>query len=1556
MKNEIFLKPNSVMPILHRRCVWLSLALWAVVLLSGSAFAGIIQLPQTGQTLCYDTNGLYINCTGTGQDGDWKAGAALPYPRLTDGTGPEADCLIDNLTGRMWVKSPYITTGKWQVAIDYAKGLNLCGYTDWRMPNIIELESIVEIDRTFVCSNTYWSSTTYSNSPGVAWYLNYCIGKVATPTVVVNGDDKNTTSRKIWPVRGGTGVAPADYWETGQKKCYQGVSPWAEIPCSGTEQDGDVQSGVSWPTPRFSNNYNGTVTDNLTGLIWLKNASCFSTNIWQQALNISNSLASGSCGLLDGSVAGEWRLPNRKELLSLTDYAYYGPALSNTAGTAQWSQGDPFDNVMYLYWSSTTIEHKTTSAWTVSAQKGTVSDDLDKMGFSTGSQITVYPNVWPVRGGEPAYSDISVLMTDSPDTVQINQQVTYNITVINNGPDAAPGVLLTDAIPSGATYVSSTPSQGTCAPSGNTLSCSIGSMVNGATATISVVVIAPGTAGSITNTVTVSSGSNDPNATNNSASATTTVFLPGALSVTPSTGLISSGTPGGPFSPAAAVYTLQNTGGTQINWTASKGQSWVTLSPLASVALNPGVSTQVTVDVNGANNLAEGNYLDTVNFTNTTNGNGTTTRAVSLTISCTYSISSTSSPTIPATGGVGSVNVTTQNGCAWTIDGNSIPAWVHITSGLNRTGSGGVNYSVDQSFISPRTVTITIAGYAYTIFQAGLPGPEWMRQLGTSLNESAGAVAVDGSGNVYITGATNGSLYATSAGDKDIFLIKYDTNGNKLWTRQTGTSFWDEGTGVAVDGNGNVYVSGYTYGGLDVYANAGSNDILLIKYDTDGNKVWTRQSGTSGQDVASGVGVDTAGNIYIAGYTTGGLDGYSNSGSYDILLMKYDTFGNKLWTRQMGSPSWDTVSKIAVDGAGNSYLTGITYGVLDGNDNAGGQDIILVKYDADGNMKWTRQAGSAGNDNANGVAVDGEGNVYTTGYTGGGLDTYTNTGSNDIFLIKYAASGNKLWTRQMGTADNDVASSAAVDGSGNVYVTGSTSGGLDENTLAGSYDLFVVRYDTNGNKIWTRQMGSQGSDISNALAIDSLGNLYVTGYTDGSLTGYTNAGGTDIFLMKFASNQLNPSNSDISVLMTDSPAPVLINQQVTYNVTITNNGPDAASGVLLTDTIPSDTTYVSSTPSQGTCTPSGNTLSCSIGSMINGASATVSVVVTAPGTAGTITNTVAVSSASDDHVATNNSVSATTTVVSAGALSVTPSTGLTSSGTQGGPFSPASMTYTLQNTGGSPISWAATKGQTWVTLSSDNGTLASGASIPVIVSFSPETNSLAAASYIDTVNFTNITNGNGNTTRAVSLTVNANAFTSVTVLSPNGGETLMTGSSYQITWGSPASATKFTIQYSMNNGTSWKTIATNITGNSYNWTVPAQTANKPNSLIKVIGYNSVGGQVGIDQSNAKFLMAVVRVTSPNGGESWNKGTVHPITWTTGTSIKPIAKVNLYYKYDATGYKLMQTYTGSNPGTHDWTLPMVTAKKTACRVKVELIYTGITAKGNDVSNANFTILP
>jgi Tfp pilus assembly protein PilZ len=345
--------------------------------------------------------------------------------------------------------------------------------------------------------------------------------------------------------------------------------------------------------------------------------------------------------------------------------------------------------------------------------------------------------------------------------------------------------------------------------------------------------------------------------------------------------------------------------------------------------------------------------------------------------------------------------------------------------------------------------------------------------------------------------------------------MKWDSAGNKIWTRQAGTSNADMGSGVAVDSSGNIYVTGYTTGRLDGNTNAGSADIFLMKWDSAGNKIWTRQAGTSNADMGSGVAVDSSGNIYVTGYTTGGLDRNTHAGKEDIFLIKFDRDGNKIWTKQTGTPSKDWSNEVAVDSSGNIYVTGLTWGGLNGNANAGSADIFLIKYDSAGNKIWTRQAGTSDADMGSGVAVDSSGNIYVIGATHGGFDGNTNAGSADIFLMKWDSAGNKIWTRQAGTSESEYVTGAAVDSSDNIYIAGWTSGRLDGNPNVGFTDIFLMKYHSAGDRIWTRQVGTSEFDNGVGVAIDSSGNIYVTGGTKGALDGNPNAGESDIFLMKF---------------------------------------------------------------------------------------------------------------------------------------------------------------------------------------------------------------------------------------------------------------------------------------------------------------------------------------------------------------------------------------------------------------------------------------------------------
>ncbi|MFL5814580.1 MAG: SBBP repeat-containing protein, partial [Bdellovibrionia bacterium] len=389
----------------------------------------------------------------------------------------------------------------------------------------------------------------------------------------------------------------------------------------------------------------------------------------------------------------------------------------------------------------------------------------------------------------------------------------------------------------------------------------------------------------------------------------------------------------------------------------------------------------------------------------------------------------------------------------------------------------------------------------------------------------ANGVVTDSSGNIFVAGYTSGGLDGnTLTGSYDFFVTKYDSTGTKQWTKQLGVaSRWTQGNAVATDSSGNIFVTGYTNGGLDGNTVTGSYDFFVTKYDSTGTKQWTKQMGVASKSTfANAVATDSSGNSFVTGYTNGGLDGNTLTGTQDFFVIKYDSTGAKIWTHLMGVASHDTRAYGATtDTSGNVLIAGFTYGGLDGNTLSGTDDFFVTKYNSSGAKSWTKQLGSLGPANTSGraVAYDSSENVYIAGSTSGGLDGNTLTGNTDFFVTKYNSSGTKLWTRQLGLASNVTSAlGVATDPSGNVFVTGYTSGGLDGNTLTGTQDLFITKYDSSGTKIWTKQLGVATKTTSgNGVATDSSGNIFVAGSTSGGLDGNTLTGTQDFFVTKYDS-------------------------------------------------------------------------------------------------------------------------------------------------------------------------------------------------------------------------------------------------------------------------------------------------------------------------------------------------------------------------------------------------------------------------------------------------------
>ncbi len=342
------------------------------------------------------------------------------------------------------------------------------------------------------------------------------------------------------------------------------------------------------------------------------------------------------------------------------------------------------------------------------------------------------------------------------------------------------------------------------------------------------------------------------------------------------------------------------------------------------------------------------------------------------------------------------------------------------------------------------------------------------------------------------------------------------SRGVKQWTKQLGTSTTDYGNDITSDSSGNVYVTGSIYGGLNGNTNAGASDLFVVKYNSSGVNQWTKQLGTSRSDEGQSITSDSSGNVYVTGYTSGGLDGNTNAGSTDLFVVKYNSSGVKQWTKQLGTSADDRGYNITSDSGGNVYVTGYTGGGLDGNSNAGMSDLIVVKYNSSGIKQWTQQLGTSAGDNAKAITSDSSGNVYVTGRTVGALDGNTNAGIVDLFVVKYNSSGVKQWTKQLGTSATDAGYGITSDSNGNIYVTGSTDAGLDGNPFYGSTDAFVVKYSTSGVKQWTKQIAPTGrthNEGGHGITSDSSGNIYVMVATSGP-----SGNGSSYFVVKYDEN------------------------------------------------------------------------------------------------------------------------------------------------------------------------------------------------------------------------------------------------------------------------------------------------------------------------------------------------------------------------------------------------------------------------------------------------------
>ncbi|HSR12984.1 MAG TPA: SBBP repeat-containing protein [Thermodesulfobacteriota bacterium] len=284
-----------------------------------------------------------------------------------------------------------------------------------------------------------------------------------------------------------------------------------------------------------------------------------------------------------------------------------------------------------------------------------------------------------------------------------------------------------------------------------------------------------------------------------------------------------------------------------------------------------------------------------------------------------------------------------------------------------------------------------------------------------------------------------------------------------------------------------------------------------VTFNVTTSALWTgaKEFGSSGDDQVTRIKVDSSGNVFIAGFTTGTV-GTNSFGGEDAFLVKTDNTGRVLWKLQWGTAADDQANDVKIDSSGNAYVVGFTGGNLGGT-NLGGMDAFLTIVNPSGAITKTVQWGTSGGDAAYGVALDSSGNIFVAGSTGGTLGA-SSSGGADAFLTRFDASGNiKAPHTQWGTASAEIVTGADVDGSGNVYVAGYTSGNLG-GTAFGNNDAFMTKLNASGTVVKTVQWGTGSDDVPNRITV--MGNsAYIAGYTFGSL-GFANLGGPDAFVSR----------------------------------------------------------------------------------------------------------------------------------------------------------------------------------------------------------------------------------------------------------------------------------------------------------------------------------------------------------------------------------------------------------------------------------------------------------
>ncbi len=464
---------------------------------------------------------------------------------------------------------------------------------------------------------------------------------------------------------------------------------------------------------------------------------------------------------------------------------------------------------------------------------------------------------------------------------------------------------------------------------------------------------------------------------------------------------------------------------------------------------------------------------------------------------------------------------------------SGVQQWVVYYNGPNNSDDYAEDMVIDN--FGNIYVTGTSNGDLTTIKYSSDGIQQWIARYDGPANsdDEARDIALDDSGYVYITGIEVGQITSFGNLDFDYITIKYNSSGTEQWTAHYNSgSYDDSATSLAVDGSGNVYVTGqakddyttvkYDQYGMEewvvqydegyndgarsitidaignIYVTGASQDstgrfeyhFVTISYYSSGEERWiARYSGpeSGSVDGANCITVDTYGNVYVTGYSDGIKDGI---GSSDYTTIKYDYYGNKQWVKIYNGPgnTLDHSISLTIDSNGNVYITGYSYGIDTDSDYA------TIKYSSSGVEEWvSRYNGMTNsNDRATDIALDSQGNIYVIG------ESRRESYNNNFIIVKYNSLGGQEWVAKYECAYSGTPTGFVVDNYGNVYVTGWEDTPGDQ-----GHDYVTIKYNSSGEQQWVKMYNGSGNDNDNAfdIGVDNLGNVYVTGTSAGSWTG-----------------------------------------------------------------------------------------------------------------------------------------------------------------------------------------------------------------------------------------------------------------------------------------------------------------------------------------------------------------------------------------------------------------------------------------------------------------------